>query len=146
MKALPDRLLDVLNTMPRTGQWHPIHQLLTAGDGPPAVCLLSSAEIRATPTTVCIAARSTTAAANLASRGFATVVSWAGEVHYVLLDLRATMELDGVHGYRFDVREVRIDALGIAVRPLQYRMEEWLVAAERWATTRAVLDALALPS
>src|SRR5262245_21274452 len=73
MRVLPDRLLEVLNAVPRADEWHPVHQLLTAGDGPPAVCLLSSAEIRATPTTFCIATRSSTAATNLAARGWATV-------------------------------------------------------------------------
>ena len=106
------------------------------------MCLLSSVEVRATPTTLSVATRSTTAAANLAAQGSATLVTWAGVPHYVQLDLRASADLDGVHGYFFGVREVRTDAMGIAVRPLQYRMENWLAAAERWETVRTLLDVL----
>jgi hypothetical protein len=141
--VLPDSLLDAFRGLPRAGAWYPVHQLLTAAEGPPAVCLLSLAELRATPTTVSVAARSSRAAANLAARGSATLVSWAGRLHYIGLDLRESVERDGVRGYLFDVREVRTDDIGIELSPLQYRMEAWLAAAERWETSSAVLDELA---
>jgi hypothetical protein len=141
--VLPGALLDALRGLPRAGEWYPVHQLLTAADGPPAVCLLSQAELRAAPTTMCVAARSSRAAANLAVRPSATLVSWAGGLHYITLDLRDTAERDGVHGYLFDVRDLRTDDIGIELIPLQYRMEAWLTAAERWETSNAVLEDLA---
>lgn len=144
---LPEELLAALSgALPEAGAWYPVHQLLTAGlDGVPAVCLLSRAEIRATQTMVSVAARSSRAAANLAVTGTATLVAWAGKPHYVTLELRDTVAPRmGVRGYLFDVREVRIDDIGIEMRPLEYRMEAWLAAAERWETTSALLDELAV--
>jgi hypothetical protein len=144
---LPGDLLSSLGgALPEAGEWYPVHQLLTAGPdgGAPAVCLLSRAEVRATPETVSVAARSSRAAANLALGGAATLVAWAGKPHYVTLTLRDTVApREGVRGYLFDVAGVRIDDIGIEMRPLEYRMEAWLAAAERWETTAAVLDELA---
>jgi hypothetical protein len=144
---LPADLLSSLGgALPEAGEWYPVHQLLTAGadDGAPAVCLLSRAEVRATPETVSVAARSSRAAANLALAGAATLVAWAGKPHYVTLRLRDTVApREGVRGYLFDVAGVRIDDIGIEMRPLEYRMEAWLAAAERWETTSAILDELA---
>jgi hypothetical protein len=148
---LPADLLSSLGgALPEAGEWYPVHQLLTAGSGAgagsgaPAVCLLSRAEVRATPETVSVAARSSRAAANLARTGAATLVAWAGKPHYVTLALRDTVgPREGVRGYLFDVAGVRIDDIGIEMRPLEYRMEAWLAAAERWETTSAILDELA---
>ena len=145
---LPEELLAALcGALPEAGAWYPVHQLLTAGlaGGAPAVCLLSLAEVRATQATVSVAARSSRAAANLPVTGTATLVAWAGKPHYVTLALRDTAApRGGVHGYLFDVREVRVDDIGIEMRPLEYRMEAWLAAAERWETTSAILDELAV--
>lgn len=144
---LPGALLAALGgALPEAGEWYPVHQLLTAGlaGSAPAVCLLSRAEVRAAPATVSVAARSSRAAANLAVSGTATLVAWAGKPHYVTLALReSAAPRGGVHGYLFDVREVRVDDIGIEMRPLEYRMEAWLAAAERWETTSAILDELA---
>jgi hypothetical protein len=144
---LPEDLLAALGgALPEAGEWYPMHQLLTAGpDGGPAVCLLSRAEVRATPQTVSVAARSSRAAANLAVSGTATLVAWtAAKPHYVALTLRDTVAArEGVHGYSFGVGGVRIDDIGIEMRPPEYRMEAWLAAAERWETASAVLGELA---
>lgn len=149
---LPEALVSALGgALPEAGAWYPVHLLLTAGavGGPtgsaPAVCLLSRAEVRATPATVSVAARSTRAAANIAVTGQATLVAWAGKLHYVTMSLRDTVAArEGAHGYLFDVRDVRVDDIGIELRPLEYRMEAWLAAAERWETTSAILDELAV--
>ncbi len=143
---LPGDLLGALSgDLPEADAWYPVHQLLTAAPGgPPAVCLLSRAELRATLVTVSAAARSSRAAANLSASPAATLVCWAGRLHYVSLELRATAgPCDGVRGYLFDVRDVRVDDIGIELRPLQYRMEAWLAKAERWDATTAILDELA---
>lgn len=145
--GLPGELLAALSgALPQAGTWYPVSQLLTAGPAgaAPAVCLLSRAEIRVTQATVSVAARSSRAAANLAATRAATLVAWAGKPHYVTLALReAAAPREGVHGYLFDVLEVRVDDIGIEMRPLEYRMEAWLAAAERWEATSAVLDELA---
>lgn len=144
--ALQGDLLNMLSgTLPKASAWYPVHQLLTAAPGgPPAVCLLSQAELRATPVTVSAAVRSSRAAANLAASPAATLVCWAGRLHYVSLELRATTgPCAGVHGYLFDVRDVRVDDIGIELRPLEYRMEAWLAKAERWDATTAILNELA---
>ena len=143
---LPGDLLGALSgALPEASDWYPVHELLTAPPGgPPAVCLLSQAELRATPVTVSAAARSSRAAANLAASPAATLVCWAGRLHYITLELRAAAgPRDGVRGYLFDVRDVRVDDIGIELRPLQYRMEAWLAKAERWDATTAILDELA---
>ncbi|HXT87744.1 MAG TPA: hypothetical protein VN714_00650 [Trebonia sp.] len=145
---LPGELLGELSgALPEAGAWYPVHQLLTAAPGgPPAVCLLSRAELRATTATVSAAARSSRAAANLAASPAATLACWAGRLYYLTLELRATAgPRDGVHGYLFDVRDVRVDDIGIELRPLQYRMEAWLAKAERWDASTAILDELAAP-
>lgn len=154
--TLPEALLTSFAAAPEPGEWGPIHELLSVGGGPgagagqragagghaPAVCLLSAVEIRATPTTLSVAARSGRLAANLDVNPVATLVAWAGNLHYVTLALQRRVRHENVHGYRFGVQDVRIDDIGIETRPLQYRMHERLAVAERWDLTRAVLDEL----
>ncbi len=127
--ALPEALLARLGGEPRVGEWYPIYELLSVGGGAsasagagqqagaggaaPAVCLLSAVEIRATPTTLTVAARSNRLAANLATNPAATVVAWEGDLHYVTLALQARAQRENVHGYRFTVQDVRVDDIGV---------------------------------
>ncbi len=141
--VLPESLLGSLATTPRAGEWYPIYELLSAdAGGPPAVCLLSAVEIRATSASVSVASRSRRLATNLETNPTTTLVAWEGNLHYITLALETRIELEGVGGYRFAVQDVRVDDIGIATRPLQYEMQERLIAIARWELTHAVLDEL----
>lgn len=142
LPVLPESVVAGFAQTPSPGEWYPIHELLTCAGAAPAVCLLSAVEIRATQSTLCVASRSSRAASNLSVSRTATLVTWSQGLHYIELSLTGRVDLDGVHGYRFDVTGIRSDDIGIEVQPLRYRMEEWLVAAERWETTIMVLDHL----
>jgi hypothetical protein len=146
MGLVPDGLRAELAAGSEPGEWYAAHQLLTAGEQAPAVCLLSHHELRADDARVAVAARSSRAAAHLAQRPRATLVAWGGAVHYLDLALLRHAERDGVHGYLFEVASVRTDDIGVPMRPLSFQLTDWLAGAERWALTAAVLDELGIPA
>lgn len=139
---IPAAVRDALAVRPEPGQWYPIHSLVTCGTAEPAVCLLSSIELRAGRTTISVASYSSRAARNLADNPWATLACWADGIVTLTLQLRDGVERDGVYGYLFDVRRSRNDDIGIPMRPLVYQATDSLPQLERWDVSLALLDDL----
>lgn len=139
---IPEAVRAAFAVRPEPGEWYPVHSLITCGAAEPAVCLLSSIELRAGRATISVASYSSRAARNLADNPWATLACWAGGIVALTLELRDVIDREGVYGYLFDVRRSRSDDIGVPMRPLAYQATEDLPQLERWDISLALLDEL----
>lgn len=144
MPELPADVVATLAGSPPLGELDQGFLLLTAdAEGIPDVCMLSRAEVEADASEVRVVVASRKATANLARGGRATLVVVArGVPHYVALSLLRAAGADGATGFALSVTRVLRDDLGVELYPMLYRVEEWLMGAERWDRSRALMSAL----
>ena len=145
--AVPDRLLALLVGWPVPDRWEPVFPLLTTDpEGEPRICLLSRAELDATPEVLRCVIRSRRTSANLLRTRVAVLqvvgddTSWS-----VRTRVGRTVTDDGGLGAELIVTGVEADSLGIPLRPMAFLADAALAAAERWDAGAALFTRLARP-
>jgi hypothetical protein len=143
--GIPDGVLAALEGRPSVGSDEHALQLLTVReDGFVHVTLLSRAEVATHRGRVLLALAGRTTPANLARTGQATLVVIDGprSTSLALVPV-ARAEHAGMTGFVTVPREVRVDSLGIPLRPIGFRVPDDLPGVERWDTSAQLLDRLA---
>lgn len=147
MTTLDPALERCLDGLPTVGEFDQAFLLITVNEGGiPEVCVLSRTELRPGVGDADLAAviASRRARANLTRRPVATIVAVADDAVYVLTCnvVRRLDEADA-SAVVFAVADQRRDSVGVALRPLQFRVEERLRVDERWDRTERLLGMIA---
>jgi hypothetical protein len=141
--SVPAELALLLETWPRPDQDEQAFPFVTVDeDGFPHVMLLCTAELLATGDrgALLVAVASTTARANLARTGAATLIAADGAAaQYAKLRVHETEEHDHFSVYTCHVAHYKRDSLGIPLRPMDFHATKEVAENERWAATRAAL-------
>ena len=142
--AVPPALAAALAGLPEPGTWETACLLLTATtEGIVDICMLSRAEIDAAPDALFVVIASRKARANLSRTQHATLLAFAGGcAYYLALEQADVLEGEGTNGYRFVVRRVFGDDVGVRLRPLGYRVEPHLRESEDWDRSGRLLAEL----
>lgn len=146
--GVPPQVIETLRGSPSLGQLDQSLLLVTVDtDGVPDVCMLSRAEVEATPDEVRAVVASHKARANLVGGDRATLVIVAGGIpHYLALRRQRMAVGDGAVAYAFSVTRIVQDDFDIELHPMLFRVEKWLVDTERWDRSQTLLRALDEPS
>lgn len=142
--TLPDRLRWVMSTTPR---WHHPSQafplITTDVSGFPRVALLSSAELRLTPSGLHLAMASRHSAKNLERSGRAALTVVEGTTQHTLcLSARRSIRVGGLLACELDISEHRQDSLGIQLTPMTFVATPQLAISERWDLSKRALTRL----
>lgn len=143
--ALPEPVAILLRAGVQVGEPAQAFPLLTVdAAGHPHVALLSARELDvAGDGAVHAALASPTTRANLSRDGRATVLAIEGTTaHTVKLQVRRTLELEGVMGVVFDTVSHKADSIGIDLSPVSFVPTEDLGRLEHWDRTARVLAEL----
>jgi hypothetical protein len=143
MPPIPPEVTAALAGASRPSAWDTVVALLTVDDeAVPDVCLLSRTELDCTPERILAAVASSKARANLGRCGRATLWVWTPTPTYLALRVVTEMDAGELTGYEFELTRVLIDDLGVDLRPAQFHVEAWLVEAEQWQRSAALLARL----
>ncbi len=143
--SLPAEVRRGLEGEPAVGALEPAFALLTVDDaGRVDVCLLSRAEVDASPSTLRVVVAGAKAQRNLRATGRATFLAVADDAaHYLALRVRRVVEEQDATAAELEVERVLRDDLGVQLDPMRFRVEPRLAIEERWERSRRLLDRLA---
>ena len=141
---LPQEVVHFLAGTPVMGSAEQVVPLLTVdANGLPHACLLSRAQLDASPAEVRAAVTSLATRANLRrSAGALILVTLGDTVHHCKLGVLRAHDSRGVLLVAFEPLEHKADTLGIPLEPMTFVASPWIASFEHWDETAVMLRSL----